>query len=425
MNRRLVIKYKKPSQAESLLWVILLLPFLFGTLIELLGFPTLIKYICDLAWIWLLLLMILQRSEKTKMQKILLGFVGSFLLYTLLGYIFNFQSPLYYLWGVRNNFRAYVVFFAMIAFCKQEKIESFLGAFDKFFWINTVVCLIQYFILGKDQDNLGGIFGVEKGCNAYLNNYFVIMAIKEVLQYLSGKRSLVNCVLICGTMLVLSALAELKFFYVEFVVIVVMAVLLTDFSWKKVLIIVGGFAGVVLTAQMLIKLFPEFEGIFSLKAMLEVATSDAGYTGQGDINRLNSISIISKRFLKTVPEQLAGMGLGNCDLASFEFLTTPFYTKYSSLNYAWFSVAFTFVETGYIGLAFFFGFFVLIFFMAQKVKKQQPWNNVYCQMAMICAVCCVLIGIYNSSLRSESGYMMYFILALPFTKSSNLAEGNQ
>lgn len=416
MNRKLVIRIKKPSQAEFLLWIILLLPFLFGMLIEFIGLPSAVKYICDIAWLGLLLLLFLQRGTKTWEQKILIGFVVCFLLYTLLGFIVNLQSPLYYLWGVRNNFRVYVVFFAVIAFAKQRGRDGFLGFFDKVFWINAVVCLVQYFLFEKQQDFLGGLFGTEKGCNAYLNNYFVIMAIMELTQYLNGKKSLLDCILKCGTMLVISALAELKFFYAEFVVIVVMAVLLTDFSWKKVLVIVGGFAGVALTTRLLVTLFPLFEGTFSLESMLEVALSDAGYTGSGGVNRLNSIPYISQRFLKTLPEQIIGLGLGNCDTASFSFLNTPFYIKHSAINYTWFSSAFVFLETGYIGLGFFFGFFLLVFFRARKVGKKQPHNKLYCQMAMIGAVCCIMIGIYNSALRSECGYMMYFMLALPFVK---------
>ena len=36
----------------------------------------------------------------------------------------------------------------------------------------------------------------------------------------------------------------------------------------------------------------------------------------------------------------------------------------------------------------------------------------------IFAICCILIAIYNSSLRMEAGYMAYFVLALPFVESA-------
>lgn len=418
MDRKLVIRIKKPTQAEFLLGVILVLPFLFGVLIELFRLPNALKYLCDLAWLCLLLLMLLQRGTKTREQKILIGVAGCFFLYTLVGSFINFGSPLYYLWGVRNNFRMYIAFFAFVFFGKQTGRESFLKFLDGVFWLNAAICLIQYFLMGKQRDNLGGIFGVSYGCNSFLNNYFVLIAIKELIQYLNGEGKLWNCVCKCGTMLVLSAFAELKFFYVEFVLILVMSTLLTEFTWKKVLIIAGGLVGVVLATQMLVRLFPIFEGIFSIRAMLESASSDKGYTNKGDINRLNAISVISDRFLDTWSERMVGRGLGNCDTSTFAFLNTPFYKKYSFLNYSWFSLAFIFLEMGYIGLAFFFGFFVLVFLLAARIAKRLPQNRSYCLMTMICAVCCVVIGIYNSSLRNEAGYMMYFMLALPFLKGT-------
>ena len=420
MIQKAVVTLRKPSQAECLLWAILVLPFLFGLLIEGIGLPTATKYICDLAWLGLLLLMLLQRRIQKQALGILPAFAICYFLYTLLGFAVRLYSPLYYLWGARNHFRMYAVFFAVILFAKQDTCHGFLRFFDKLFWINAAVCLAQYFIFHKQQDYLGGIFGVTKGCNGYLNNYFVIISIMELLRYLQRKSGLGKCVCKCGAMLLISVLAELKFFYVEFAVIVVMAVLLTDFSWRKALVLAGMAVGVAAATGWLVVLFPEFGGIFSLRAMLESAMSDAGYTGQGDINRLNAIPVLSDRFLHTLPEQLFGLGLGSCDTSGFSFLNTPFYEKYAYLNYIWFSVSFVFLETGFIGLGFFFGFFVLVYLGARKLAKQQPQNKMYCQMAMLCAVCCGMIGIYNSTLRTEAGYMLYIMLALPFAKARNM-----
>ena len=38
----------------------------------------------------------------------------------------------------------------------------------------------------------------------------------------------------------------------------------------------------------------------------------------------------------------------------------------------------------------------------------------YCRISKIMAVCCSIIAVYNSSLRGESGYMAYFVMAIPF-----------
>lgn len=416
MNPKLIIKIKKPSQSEFLIWSIIGLSFLFGTLIEFLKFPSAIKYVCDLSWLGLLLLMLLQRRAPTGTQKILFGVILAYFFYTLVGYIINFQSPLYYLWGFRNNFRMYVFFSAMVMLGKVRTCDGILGFFDRIFWLNVVVCLVQYFALGKHQDYLGGIFGTQSGCNAWLNNYFVIMTTVTLLDYLSKRGSLINCAMKCAAMLIIAAFAELKVYYVEFVVILVMAILLTEFSWKKLLIIFGGLVGVILTTKLLVTLFPIFEGAFTLKGLYEIVSNDKGYTGKGDINRMNFISVVTGNFLRTFPRQLIGLGLGNCDTASYAIFNTPFFVRYSALNYSWFSSSFVFLETGYLGMCFHFGFYILLFFMARKVSKMQPHRKQRCLVTMICSVCCILISIYNSSLRTEAGYMIYFVLALPFVK---------
>lgn len=283
------------------------------------------------------------------------------------------------------------------------------------FWINAAICFVQYVALGKTQDYLGGIFGVQKGCNAYMNIFFVIITIKSVLYYLSGMEGIHQCVSKCGTAMILAALAELKCFYVELVLIVAVAVLITDFSWKKVVIIATSILGGFFGLKLLGSLFQEFSGFFSVEGVLAITSDASGYTGKGDMNRLTSISIISNRFLTTPISRMIGMGLGNCETASYSMFTPPFYLKYSQLHYTWFTTAFVFLETGYIGLTFFFGFFVLIFFIGNSRAKRvgSKEEKVLCQISVIASLCAVIIGVYNSSLRFEPAYMMYFVLSFP------------
>ena len=113
------------------------------------------------------------------------------------------------------------------------------------------------------------------------------------------------------------------------------------------------------------------------------------------------------------------MGLGNCDTAGYSFLVTPFYKQYAYLNYHWFSIAFLFLETGFLGLAMYYGFFVLVIQQCVKGKKHTGKGRCYNHIAILVAVCCMLITVYNSTLRMDAGYMAYFILALPFVKTED------
>ena len=220
----------------------------------------------------------------------------------------------------------------------------------------------------------------------------------------------------CVAMLLVAALAELKFFFVEFILVLSLAVIFTKFTWRKILIILGGSAAVVAAASLLMTVFPEFEGFLSLERILEVTTSDKGYTSTGDLNRLNAISRINELWLKTPWQRLFGLGLGNCDTASFDFLNTPIYEAYGTMHYTWNSYAMMYLECGWIGLIFYFGFFVLVYLSIRRIEKRCAGvAKTYCRMGRILALMCMIIAIYNSSLRTEAGYMMYFALAVPFT----------
>lgn len=409
------IVLRKRNQAQMLIDVILFLPFLFATLIDLFHLPGAVKYVCDIAWVFSLVLLRVQKKKPSIALHRFMVAIVAYLLLTMVLYLFHMQSPLYYIWGVRNNFRFYVAFIICAYFLSEEDIARYLKVFDLIFWINFPICLVQYLLLGKQQDYLGGIFGVQSGCNGYMNIFFVIVITKSIIFYLHKMESTSQCVAKCICALLLAALAELKFFYVELIVIIVFATLFTDFLWKKVGVIFGGLVAILLSASLLGKLFPEFNGFLSVGAILSNATNSKGYTSRGSLNRLTVIPQISERFLTTPFSKIVGLGLGNCDVASYSFLTTPFYTRYRHLRYSWFSTAFTFLETGYIGLLFFFGFFVVVFFVARKQGKMSNTENgkIYCQMAAIISICAVMIGIYNSSLRTEAAYMLYFILSFP------------
>ena len=193
--------------------------------------------------------------------------------------------------------------------------------FDIFFWLNVAVSLYQYFVLELSGDYLGGIFGTEKGGNAYTNVFFLIMLVKDILFYLEKRQKPIPCMLKCGAMLLVAALAELKFFFVEFILVLSLAVIFTKFTWRKILIILGGSAAVVAAASLLMTVFPEFEGFLSLERILEVTTSDKGYTSSGDLNRLNAISRINELWLKTPWQRLFGLGLGK---SRQKYLYLPF-----------------------------------------------------------------------------------------------------
>ena len=422
---QLTLRIKKRGQNEVMVLLVLVAVFCFGLFLDLLHLPDAFKYLVDIVWIGLLATIIINhfRMPNTEAMKMLTAVLG-FWLITLVGLILNGVNPLHYLWGFRNNFRFFVYFFACCMFLKLETATEVLDVFDKLFYLNFVVSLVQFFVLGKKMDYLGGIFGTGVGCNGKTTIFFSIILARSILRYVNGKETLKECLLKCGLALFVAALAELKFFFVLFVFIVAMAMVITRTSIKKLWIIfaagIGTYAGIIL----LVAIFPEFQKFFSIGRMLETALSSSGYTGKGDLNRLTAIPIIWSRFLESWPERLFGLGLGSCDTSSFSFLNSAFYEKFGYLRYNWFSSAFMFLETGIFGSVAYLFFFGLIYLYARRREKSGEGMQEACQLASVLAPACILLIIYNASMRVEEAYMMYFVLALPFiNKKQNLLKG--
>jgi len=417
-RRTMTLSIAKRTHMEWLVLVALTGPFFFFVLIDVMKFPSAIKYAIDLIWVFLLLTLFLQRKKLPNVQsKSIMLWYGLFFFSACFGVLLEYQNILYTLWGLRNYFRFFVIYFSMIVFLSSRSVLSFFRFMDKLFYVNFAVSLYQFFVMGYKQDYLGGIFGVEKGCNGYTNIFLLIVVMWHVLKYINGKETFKACSAKCIIALLIAALAELKVFFVEFALMVVLASLFTRFSARKMWIIVVGALGMLVALEIINQMFPVFANWFSAEGIVEIIASKKGYTQSNDMNRLTFFSIAMDRFLDTWPRKLLGLGLGNCDYASgIDFLTTPFYKLHHNLHYAWFSSAFLLLETGVVGLVLYVCVFVKVYFGARKRQKKGLADPTFCQMARIMAVMCPILVILNSSLRTEAGYMVYFVLALPFLK---------
>lgn len=409
------IVFRKHTTPEYLTYLLCVFPFCLAMLIQLLGLPGLLKYVMDVAWCILFIMMYIHPKVYIKRKHIVfVGMIGCFFLYTLLGYLFHYQSAVYYLWGFRNNFRYYVAFLAFITYLKERDVNSLLKLMDNLFWVNAVVSFVQFFVLGYKQDYLGGIFGVERGCNGHSLLFFGIVVGKSMLSYMNGQEKAFPCFLKAALSLVIAAMAELKMYFVVFAIILAMSSLLTKFSFRKFCLMFVAAALIMLSGSMLVSIFGSSNRL-SLERIIQLATA-SNYATTEDLSRFTAIPRISKTILTDWPSRLFGMGLGNCETSSFEICNTPFFKAHSQLHYTWFTSACLFLETGYVGLGIYLSFFVICFFTALKQMKAEGSNLLYCQVSLIIAVLCVILTFYNASLRADVGYLAYFALALPHVK---------
>lgn len=411
------VKIKKRSQAEWLTLFIFVMPFTFYAM-DLLQLPDIFKYLIDVAWVVLLAMMLLGHATfPTPYVKGILRVTLALFFMTLIRYVLEYKSILYYLWGLRNNARFFVFFAACVMFLKRDSGEAGLMFMDKLFFINLLMILYQYFVMGKEQDYLGGIFGIRQGCNGYSNIFLVIVSTWHVLRYMNRQENVVTFMVRGISALLVAGLMELKIFFIEFCLVVVLASIMTKFSIRKLWIILISAVGIYIGIEIIKILFPHFGDWFTFERILRTATSRKGYSSTNDFNRLTAVGLSWTKFLKTWPQKFFGLGLGNCDYASgYRFLSSPFYNRYKALNYVWFSTSFMILENGLVGLILYLYFFLKIF-LGSWVAEKHGGEAVGCQMARIMAVMSIVFIIYNSSMRIESGYMVYFVLALPFMRN--------
>lgn len=315
-------------------------------------------------------------------------------------YLITYQSGLYFLWGLRNNFRFYGAFFGFALLTNQERERIWKGL-EGVFWLHFFLSLGQFFGFGLKGDFLGGLFGWEKGCNGAVNLFFLVMITRSLVFAMEGRETGISCLAKCGAALLVAALAELKFFFVEFALCLLLASLCCGRGklWVKA----GAVAALLGGVWLMYRCFPEFAGWLTPGKIFKTAGSKAGYASTGDLNRLNAISEIDRRVFTSGWQRVFGLGLGNCEASAVSFLATSFYKWYGHLHYTWMSHAFWYLEGGWLGLVFFFGFFLLV--------ASGKWEGAEGKTVRILAVMCLLVGVYNASLRTEAAFLMYFALS--------------
>lgn len=414
---------EKKSLQEWMILSVLILPFIFATLTEIFRIPSFITFSLDLLLAVLCGIVFSKRYVYLKRTvKPIMTLVFAFLIYTLVIYCFNFQSPFYYLWGMRNNFRFYVAFFVFVIYLTEKTANKLLGLLDVVFWINFAVSLFQFFFLDIRRDHLGGLFGTVGGTNGYTLIFFCIIISRSLLMAFSGQEKTYICAFKIIASLLIAAMAEMKFYYIAFILILILAAFLTSFSKRKLILIIVSILGIAIGTALLSFWFDEFKNFLSLEAIIESATKE-NYSSNKDVNRWSAIFTLSRDYVTDMLHRLFGLGLGNCDTSSLDIFNSAFYQENHSLHYTWFASAMWFLETGFVGMVFYFSFFIICFLVALRGKRSAE-NKLFFQLTMIMSILCCIIAFYNSALRIEAGYMAYFVLALAFIGTKESKETN-
>lgn len=331
----------------------------------------------------------------------------------LFGALINTVSPVLVLWAIRNNLRFFAFLFICITVLSVEDIDNLISFIKKFFWINVLMCSYQYFVKGLSGDYIGGFFGNTQGCNAYVNVFLCIVCAVIIGQFFVGKIKIYQMILYLLSGLYIASLAELKIFYVEFIIMLIVALIFARPSIKTVIICFVGIIGFVVGINLVMRYSPQSLAIFTDQEVRDFYLSGNGYTNSGDLNRFTAIQQISKSFFSgDLLKQLFGFGLGSCEYASFEFLQSSFSKQYSYLHYRWFTHAWVYLEQGAVGLGLLTLFIIALILWAVFHRKSSRPDLIMTSVMFLTT--CLLGMIYNCALEIEACYLIALVAAIPF-----------
>lgn len=384
-------------------------------IIQTFGAPETLKYLLDLLNVILFLFAVLK--QRIENAKFLFFYVFTNLILIITGLISFFlfgklwDTPLMNLvFDLRGVIRFPVFLISCYITLEKKQTENLFGFFIAFHLLNCVYIIYQYFTLEVEAfwmrgDNLNGFFGTETGGNQFVNVLMIVTTVIVIDKFIKKEYSKVFAIGFILLNLIIAVLIELKFYFVEFAFIALYFVspYLKKISSKRILI---GLVMLMLMpfvycllVQMLYKIYPWMEGTMSITGMLHTNISEKGYTGSGDFNRFNSISgTITKIFKGNIAYSMIGVGLGTANLNG-EFAKIYEYTHYS-----WMSTSYMFIETGFIG------------FICYAITLLMPWmfchkNSIYLNSSRIGAFLLVALMIYDEALRTEAGYMIFFLVS--------------
>lgn len=380
------------------------------------GVPSIANYVTDiitLLCVWYAMIKCIKNKEKVNFKPQMLIVILMFIS-TIVGFFINGSEITLYLWGFRNIYRFFAFFFASIILLDKEDFYKFFKIFKIFLLINVFLCTYQYFIQHLGQDAISGTFGTISGGNAGMNLFLIIVTTVEVIYYLNRKTTMINLIFVIVSSIYIATISELKVFYIEFLIIVSLAVLLNNFNKRTFIIVVGAICISIVAVRTLYVIYPSFKNFFNINKILDYS-AEGGYSDEKNLNRFTAIEEINKLYMfKNIETKMFGIGMGNAEVSQYDFLSSEFYEQYSYLAYNWFSHAFMYIENGYVGLILYILFFISITIKSHSLKNRDKNNKIYYIITEITSILAIVNMIYNGSLRMEYAYIYFVVLSLTF-----------
>ena len=419
----LIIFNIKKSPSKSLYIEFYLILFLHG-LKGVLGAPNFILYFIDMNNLIFLFLILLKKksSKQHSNNKIIsnsvLICVFFFFVIGIVTALLNGINISLILWSVRNYFRYILIILAVANFWKKEYTTKLYKSLLPILVINTIVSIYQYSLHIYSADNIGGILGVDFGCNSYSIVLFMIATAYYLNAFINKKENLFKFILVNVCVFTCVIIADLKAFYFLFIVEMFVILFINKVKMRNVLIIILSIIGFTIIYNICLS-FYNSKNIFNVDYIKEYLTESSYSYNDDSINRTDGIQIINKLFNFDSEKTAFGLGMGAGEYNAY--FSSNIYQVYESTHYYWFSYAWIYLENGFIGLIL---YILILVFTFKYIYINRIFKSRDVNVALAIIPTMLLLIIYNSSLRYDCAYLLYMIIGISLIYIQNKRRDN-
>ena len=323
----------------------------------------------------------------------------------------------YVLWSSLSLTRPFVFGLLLLAYWNKSDLCEFVELMFKVQWVN-LACVAVQFLCGNIQDLVGGIFGSWIGCNIPLNLYLCLVTVcalnayfSQVKEIDSKYRSSSYLLFTLMSSLVVASIAEIKFFYVELVLVAVFSLVIHRPTKRTFFVIAAMFLVLTVGGAVFYALMPDrFSILLSFDSMYsEGDIRGAGY-GTSRVQVYNQLGSVI--FGGNFERQIYGLGFGSFANSSMAAFTSPLYSIYSSLRMDLLSSAIIFCELGFLGTVIYILVAVACSCSGTKVLRREPSS--FGSFARGVSFCGLLLFVsnfyYNSSASSVYSIAYAYLL---------------
>lgn len=388
-----------------------------------LGAPNKIIYLLDIINIFLLLKIIKSRNWNhfKGMIATYVLLIGVSIIVAFSNYLEWNSNPIYTIIELRNILRFLIFFIACVSLLTENSCIRIYNILIIYFFINALMIFYEYLTfhpvgIWTRGDYLNGFFGMSVGGNTFVN-----VSLLVVVSYLlsSWSKGIVSTKLFAISLvisLMISALIELKAFFLEFIILYIWYLVKKKKRKKEIQINILIIVLVILISyiglQIMYKEYPWFRDTMSFSGMVSSVLDKGGYTSSGDLNRFTGVFTIANTiFNKDIVKILFGIGAGNASAFTVNGSSTKFFQIYENTHYNWFSGTFMFAQSGVVGLV----LYLYSFLYLLRKKKQE---TVFKLNSQIMCIMTLFLIFYGEALKTDAGYLVYFAIASGFVKYS-------